>query len=227
MQHAYNIHKVRSEAMYTPKHFEERSPDELFAHIRNHPLATVVTNSESGLSANHIPLLLHTTDGQNARLSGHVARGNPVWKQVPHGASVLAIFLGPQHYVTPNWYPSKEAHGKAVPTWNYSAVHVSGLIRWRTEPEWLLDVVTRLTDIHESNSPNPWRVSDAPADYIASMLEAIVGLEIEIVHMEGKWKVSQNRSAADVEGVIRGLDDIGTESSAAMSQLVQSRQKPS
>lgn len=213
--------------MYTPKHFEERSTAVMYEHIRKHPLATVVTHSEGGLNANHIPLLLSTPKEKPPMLYGHIARGNPLWKQVPNGASVLAVFLGPQHYITPNWYASKKSHGKTVPTWNYSAVHVSGIIRWTIEPARLREIVTELTDTHEANSSQPWRVSDAPPEYISAMLEAIVGLEIEMHSIEGKWKVSQNRTPDDIKGVIEGLEQLGTESSKDMSQLVRLRMPPS
>lgn len=182
-----------------------------------------------GLEINHIPMLL---DGDGTRLVGHVARANPVWQAAPAG-SAAAVFQGPQAYVTPQWYESKREHGKVVPTWNYAVVHAHGTLRWITAdtPEgdaWLQALVERLTDTHETAHANalgarglpagaPWRVSDAPPQYLASMRRAIVGLEFSVERLEGKFKVSQNRPAADLDGVIDGLADVGETASAALA----------
>ena len=177
--------------MYVPDHFREDRPDVLHDAMRRIGFATLVT---TGLEANHLPMLL-----KDGVLRGHVARANPVWK-AGDGAA-LAIFLGPHAYVSPNWYPSKAETGKAVPTWNYITVHARGAISWIQDADWLRAHVTALSDAHEAERPEPWKVSDAPASYIDSLLRAIVGFELTIETLEGKYKLSQNRDAADRDGV--------------------------
>jgi transcriptional regulator len=177
--------------MYVPDHFREDRPDVLAAAMREIGFATLVTD---GLNANHLPML---PDG--GVLRGHVARANSVWK-AGDGAA-LAIFLGPHAYVSPSWYPSKAEAGKAVPTWNYITVHARGSIRWIQDADWLRAHVTALSATHEAPRPEPWKVSDAPANYIDSLLRAIVGFELTIETLEGKYKLSQNRSEADQQGV--------------------------
>jgi transcriptional regulator len=189
--------------MYVPDHFREDRPDVLHQAMRQIGFATLVTQN---LDANHLPILL-----DNGVLRGHVARANPVWKQGEGPA--LAIFLGPHAYVSPNWYPSKAETGKAVPTWNYITVHARGLIKWRQEPDWLRTHVTALSQTHEAGQPSPWQVSDAPASYVETLLRGIVGFELTIENLEGKYKLSQNRDAADRAGVREafareGRDDI-------------------
>ena len=192
--------------MYLPAHFEETRADVMHALLRAHPLATWVVQGADGLTVNHIPFLIDPVRGPHGTLVGHVARANPVWQQL--GASV-AVFQGPQAYVSPNWYPSKHAHGKAVPTWNYAVVHAHGTPRAIESRDALLEIVTRLTLAHEGHQAAPWAVSDAPADYIEQLLKAIVGIEIPIVRLTGKWKMSQNRSSADRRGVVAGLEADG------------------
>jgi transcriptional regulator len=148
---------------------------------------------------------LHWPRDGMPRLRGHVARANPVWQQALAAEPVLAIFTGPQHYVTPSWYPSKQRHGKVVPTWNYSAVHAEGRIRFVEDPQWLRPLVAALTAAHEQRREAPWALDDAPADYVDAMLRGIVGFEIEVSALTGKFKASQNREAGDREGVARGL----------------------
>jgi transcriptional regulator len=177
--------------MYIPDHFREDRPDVLHQAVRQIGFATLVTKD---LDANHLPMLL---DGNVLR--GHVARANPVWKQ-GEGAA-LAIFLGPHAYVSPNWYPSKAETGKAVPTWNYITVHARGTIRWIQDGAWLRANVTALSQAHEAGQPAPWQVSDAPASYVDGLLRAIVGFELTIESLQGKYKLSQNRDAADRAGV--------------------------
>src|ERR1700759_2025237 len=177
--------------MYVPDHFREDRPDVLAAAMRDIGFATLVTE---GLDANHLPMLL-----QDGVLRGHVARANPVWKAGE--GTALAIFLGPHAYVSPNWYPSKAETGKAVPTWNYITVHARGRIRWVQDADWLRDHVTALSDTHESPRPEPWKVGDAPESFIDALLRAIVGFEIEIAQLDGKYKLTQNRSEADRAGV--------------------------
>jgi len=177
-----------------------------------------VTTGEGGLDATHLPLLLEPEPGPLGRLVGHVARANPQWRATPAGAAALAILLGPDAYVTPSWYPSKREGGKVVPTWNYLAVHAHGLVRFFEDRARLLDVVTRLTVRHEAGRVHPWKVDDAPSDYVATLLNGIVGVELTITRLEGKWKASQNRSEADRRGVEEGLRAEGHQ---ALANLVR------
>ena len=203
--------------MYMPAHFEETRTPVLHELLRAHPLATWVVQGSDGLVVNHIPFLIDPERGPYGTLVGHVARANPIWKQL--GASV-AVFQGPQAYVSPNWYPSKHAHGKAVPTWNYAVVHAHGTPRAIESRDALLDIVTRLTHAQESRQAVPWAVSDAPADFIDQTLKAIVGIEMPIERLVGKWKVSQNRSEADRLGTAAGLRQRGDAQSLAMAAWV-------
>ncbi|ACB32303.1 FMN-binding negative transcriptional regulator [Leptothrix cholodnii SP-6] len=204
--------------MYLPAQFEERRPEVLHALLRAHPLATWVSQRDGELVVEHVPFLLDPARGEHGTLIGHVARANPVWRQL--AASVL-VFQGPQAYVSPAWYPSKQVHGKVVPTWNYAVVHAHGQPRAIEDPAALRQIVSRLTDTHEAGRAQPWQVADAPADYIDQMLAAIVGIEMPIERLVGKWKVSQNRSAADRAGVAAGLLADAAPQAAAMAALVQ------
>jgi len=195
--------------MYTPSHFEESRRSALHTLIRAHPLATLVTQSPAGINAEHIPLLLLDSEERNGILQGHVARANPLWENISNGSEVLAIFQGPNRYISPKWYPSKKEHGKVVPTWNYLVVHARGNIRWTQDPSWLRAHLDAATRTHEG-SDRPWRVSDAPSDFIQRMLAAIVGFELTISELRGKWKLSQNRSEEDRLGVIAGLKNEST-----------------
>jgi transcriptional regulator len=207
--------------MYTPKHFEERDVTVLHALIRSHPLGAWVTQATGGLVVNHIPFLIDSTRGEYGTLIGHVARANPIWKCLAEDIACVVIFQGPQTYITPSWYPTKHAHGKAVPTWNYAVVHAHGVPRAIEDKDWLLKHVTQLSDLHESERSVPWSVSDAPPDYIDTMLKAIVGIEMSISTLSGKWKTSQNRSLPDKLGTIAGLYERGDASSKQMAELVQ------
>ena len=189
--------------MYQPAHFVEQDADTLLALMKAHPLATLVRGGAE-LGADILPLEVDRV-GDGWRVTGHVARANPLWREAD-GQPVLLVFQGPQAYVSPNWYPSKFQHGKAVPTWNYAMVQVHGTLRAIEDAEWLRAFVTRLTERHEGGRAVPWHVSDAPADYIDTMLKAIVGIEIEVTRVEGKFKLSQNRSAEDRTGVVLGLE---------------------
>lgn len=187
--------------MYIPAHFREERPEALGELIRAYPLATLVTTGPDGIIANHVPLLL-----EDGRLLGHLARANPQWRD--SNGDVLAIFTGPDHYISPNWYPSKAEQGRVVPTWNYVAVHAYGKLLIHDDPAWLRALVTRLTDTHEAQLVRQWSVSDAPADYIDGLLKAIVGIEIRIERLEGKWKLSQNRPAEDRAGAAARLSEL-------------------
>jgi transcriptional regulator len=194
--------------MYLPAHFAESRAEVLHALIRSHPLGLLVTQSGDGsIAANDIPFVLDASDdGSPGVLRAHVARANPLWRTARSDVESLVVFQGPQGYVSPAWYPAKAEHGKVVPTWNYVVVQARGALRAIDDREWLRAFVTRLTDRHEGPRPAPWAVTDAPADYIDTMLGAIVGIEMPVISLLGKWKVSQNRPAADREGVARGLD---------------------
>lgn len=193
--------------MYRPAHFREERLDVLHGFIERHPLGALVTLVSGRPEVDHVPMLLDRDAGQWGRLRGHVARANPVVRQTPDGTPVLAVFAGADAYVSPSAYPSKQVDGRVVPTWNYSVVHARGPIRWFDDPDRLHDLVSALTDRHESGRTEPWAVDDAPDDYVDAMVRAIVGFEIDVGTLEGKFKASQNRAAGDREGVRRQLGD--------------------
>jgi transcriptional regulator len=188
--------------MYNPAHFHEERPEVLHQAIREIAFATLVTEGPDGISANHLPFLL---DAARGVLRGHVARANPLWKEARSDRDALVIFLGPDAYVTPSWYATKAATGKVVPTWNYLTVHARGRLEFFDDAARLHRLVSDLTATHEAGLAQPWAVTDAPTGYIDTMLRAIVGVELSIKSLEGKWKLSQNRDAADREGVRAGL----------------------
>jgi len=211
--------------MYNPPYFQEERTDVLHSLIREHSLAAVITMGPEGLIANHIPLILDAEAGPLGTLRGHVSRMNPQWRDsLPH-VSALAIFQGPSAYITPSWYPSRQEAGKVVPTYNYVVVHAHGTLRTYEDPELLLRNVRALTELHEAPFAQRWSVDDAPEDFIRSQLKGIVGIEIPIARLEGKWKVSQNRVAADRQGVIDGLHESGDVKSLAMADQVASRNR--
>lgn len=206
--------------MYSPKAHEETRKEVLHQLINTHPLGCLVTLGTDGLVANHIPMLLDPNAGEFGVLKGHVARANPVWQQFSEDVESLAIFQGPQAYVSPTWYPSKHQTGKAVPTWNYAVVHAHGKPRAIEDRDWLLALVTELSNVHEAAQALPWKVSDAPQDYMERMLEMIVGFEIPISKLVGKWKLSQNRPQADRLGVAAGLQSQPGEEPRAVAAMV-------
>lgn len=197
--------------MYLPEKFAETRPEELFRLIREHPLGMLVTHTSSGLEANHLPFLLDEERGTCGTLLAHVARANPIWREVNDGAEVLVVFRGAQGYISPNWYPSKQETHRHVPTWNYEVVHAHGRIHVRDDEKFVRGVVARLTRAHEAGEPQPWKMSDAPGDYIAEQLSHIVGIEIELTRVEGKRKLSQNRDLRDFEGTVSALEERGRE----------------
>jgi len=211
--------------MYQPKHFEETRPEFLQELIAAHPLATLVTMTDAGLEANHIPLVLDSGpgDGPHGTLRGHVARANPVWRSARSDVEALAVFQGPHAYVSPGWYPSKREHGKVVPTWNYAVVHAQGPLRFIDDAGWLHSFVSRLADMHEAGQATPWKLGDAPEDFTRQMLKAIVGLEIPVTRIAGKWKVSQNRPTTDREAVAAALAESADSAHRAMAGLVRER----
>jgi len=213
--------------MYVPAYHAETDTAVLHALMRAQPLGTWVTPSEGGLIANHIPFLLDESRGEHGTLIAHVARANPAWQQCSKTVESIVIFQGAQSYITPSWYPSKHAHGKAVPTWNYAVVHAHGLPRVIEDRDWLLAHVSAMTDTQEQrHQAVPWKVSDAPADFVERMLQSIVGLEIPITRLTGKWKVSQNRPEADKLGVVAGLMSRPDADSRDMAALVQRHLQP-
>lgn len=199
--------------MYVPPAYRETRADVLHALMRAHPLGTLVTAGAAGLTANLIPFDLVETAGGTV-LRAHLARANPQCEDLRAGAETLVIFRGPEAYVTPSWYAAKAEHGRVVPTWNYAVVQVRGRPQVFDAPDWLAAQVGRLTEGHEAGRAHPWAVSDAPETFIAGQLRAIVGLEIPIERIEGKWKMSQNRSEADRSGVAEGLRAEGAEAAA-------------
>ena len=206
--------------MYVPRHFAEDRIEVLHAAIREAGLATLVTSGAGELGVSHIPMLLEPEPGPLGRLVGHVARANSQWTSTPDGSAALAILLGPEGYVSPSWYASKRETGRVVPTWDYVAVHAHGTVRFFHERERLLAVVARLTDRHEHARAAPWKVGDAPPDYLDGLLKGIVGVELTITRLEGQWKASQNKSEADRRGVEEGLR---AEGNGAMADRVRER----
>jgi transcriptional regulator len=209
--------------MYLPAHFAETRRDVLHALIARCPLGLLMTQDRNGsLQADPVPFVLDADADTAATTPGtlraHVARANPLWRESHTDAEVLVVFQGPEAYVSPSYYPSKAAHGKVVPTWNYIVVEARGRLRAIEDRDWLHAFVTRLTDRHESPRAAPWGVADAPAEYVETMLGAIVGIEVELTTLVGKWKVSQNRSAADRAGVAQGLHDAGVADAVLLAQ---------
>ena len=191
--------------MYVPRAFAVDDIQILHQQMQASPLPVLVTHASQGLHASHVPLLLDPDEGPYGTLYGHLARANPHGKALAEGTETLVIFAGEQAYISPSFYPSKAEHGKTVPTWNYLAVHAYGTAEVFEDAERLLALVSRLSSKHEAGRPAPWAVSDAPGDYIDSMLKAIVGFRLPITRLEGKRKLSQNRDAADQAGVRQGL----------------------
>lgn len=207
--------------MYLPRHFEESRPAVLQALMRSRPLATLVMgDGAGGFDANHIPLYLDASRGPHGVLQGHVARANPLWRQAGGGTPALAIFQGDDAYISPSWYPSKREHGKAVPTWNYVVAHARGTLRAIDDPAWLRSLLDTLTAEHEAGMPQPWSISDAPADFIEKMVNAVVGIELPIEQLTGKWKVSQNQPAANRAGAAQGLREQTQGREPGMARLV-------
>ena len=216
--------------MYQPSHFVENRPEVLHRLILGHPFGLLVTDGASGLAANGVPFVVDADPvGGPGLLRAHVARANPVWKQARTDRDSLVVFQGPQGYVSPAWYPSKAEHGKVVPTWNYIVAQARGPVRFIDDRDWLHAFVTRLTDVHESEramteggrGAPAWAVTDAPADYVETMLRAIIGVELRLSSLVGKWKVSQNRSRADRDGVADALAQWPGSEAAAMAQAVR------
>ena len=195
--------------MYLPTHFAEPSLDELHRLIQAHPLGTLVSHSADGLDANHLPFLLDAQAGEAGTLLAHVARANPLWQTLADGAPVLAIFHGPQGYISPSWYPGKQDTHRRVPTWNYEVVHAHGTLHVHEDDKFLRRVLALLTRTHEAAQPQPWKMGDAPADYLAEQLQRIVGIELRITRLVGKRKLNQHHELRDREGAIQALEARG------------------
>jgi transcriptional regulator len=208
--------------MYTPKDFKVEDTREAHALMRAHPFAILVTQGTDGIVATHLPTVLKIDDGGGlGRIECHLARPNPQWRTFAGDAEALIIYQGADAYIRPGWYPSKREHGKVVPTWNYAVVHLHGRLEAIEDAGWLRGLVERLTTRHEAARTQPWAVGDAPADYIEQMLKAIVGIRIQITRVQAKWKLGQNRSAADRAGVAQGLAAQGADAGmGAMAKLV-------
>ncbi|HEX3846537.1 MAG TPA: FMN-binding negative transcriptional regulator [Steroidobacteraceae bacterium] len=206
--------------MYLPGFFKEERIEVLHAMMRARPLATLVTSTASGLVANHVPMETALEPAPHGMLRGHLARANPLWKEYRAGAEALAIFQGPQSYISPSYYATKRQTGEVVPTWNYAVVHAHGTLRFVEDSAWLRGLVTRLTDAHEAARAQPWKVSDAPEPYLQKQLSLIVGFELCIAKLTGKWKVSQNHPAANRRGVVAGLAEKGDADSSELAGIL-------
>jgi transcriptional regulator len=213
--------------MYTPKYHALTDASRMHTHIAEHPLGAWVCTAHSQLIANHIPFVLDVQHGAHGRLLGHVSRANPVWRELAGGASSVVMFMGPHAYITPSWYPGKHQHGKVVPTWNYVTVHAHGVANAIEDTDWILDVITRLTDAQESKRAAPWKVSDSPSAYIEKMLRAVVGIEITIKRLEGRLKVSQDEDEQDRLGTVEGLRRMHEAPSKVLADLVSGALKTS
>ena len=210
--------------MYQPPHFREDRIEVQHGLISSHPLGLLITAGPGGLQANAIPFLVYSDVSAHGTLRAHMARGNPQWRELAAVNECLVVFQGPQQYITPSWYPTKQEHGNVVPTWNYVTVHAWGAPRVVEDLGWLRRQLEDLTNLKEGVLPKPWKVDDAPERYLASQIKGIIGVEIPIARIEGKWKVSQNRPEVDRAGVVAGLRE-GGEQAAVMATLVAERGK--
>jgi transcriptional regulator len=206
--------------MHIPVKFQQNENSQLKTIIREYPFATLITYSEAGIEATHLPVVLVDIEGKTV-IQAHIAKANKLWKSVKEGAEILLIFNGPNCYVSPNYYPTKKESGKAVPTWNYVVVHVKGVISFIHDEKWIYNMIDLLTKEHEAKQDVPWSITDAPETYINKMLPAIVGIEIAIDSIEGQWKLSQNQPEVNKFGVIEGLLATGKAYDAKVSELVK------
>ena len=205
--------------MYLPTHFEQPDQETIHRLMRESPLATLVTLREGGIEANHLPMQL-ALDGASITLRFHVARANPVWRDAAAAGEALAIFQGPDTYISPSWYATKAEHGKVVPTWNYAVVHAYGRLTAFDDKAWLREFLPALTATHEARFEKPWQVGDAPSDYVDKMMGAVVGMELAVTRLVSKWKASQNQPAVNRPTLIAGLEQADQPGARAMAQLV-------
>jgi len=206
--------------MHIPSKFKQKNDNQLKNIIKEYSFATLVTYSQSGIDATHLPVILRNIEGKDV-IQAHIAKANKLWQSVKSGSKVLLIFNGPNCYISPNYYPTKKDSGKAVPTWNYVAVHVKGNISFIHDEQWLRNMIDSLTDMHESNQEVPWSISDAPDSYIKKMLSAIVGIEISIDSIDGQWKLSQNQPDINKLGVVQALQNSSDTDALKISELVK------
>jgi transcriptional regulator len=207
--------------MYIPKLFEEKRLDVLHSFVREHPFGALVVLSANGLDANHLPFEIDTDSGPFGTLHCHVSRSNPVWRDFSPTTEALAIFQGPNTYITPTWYPSKQETGKDVPTWNYIIVHARGPLRVIDDVRHVRAHLEKLVTRNEAGRPHPWRITDAPEDYVNKQLSLIVGIEIPLTSLVGKWKLGQNRLLHDRHGMLKGLLEANTPETVAMAAEVR------
>jgi transcriptional regulator len=212
--------KTKEQVMYTAKLNEETRTDVLHGIMREAPLATLVTYGMQGLEVNHIPMVIAPNEGPHGTLRGHVARANPVWRNLRDGGECVAVFRAADYYISPSWYPSKKLDPRTVPTWNYVVVHAHGTVKAIEDSAWLSAHLEELTNQQESGRDHRWRVADAPEDFLEKLRGAIVGIEFAITRLDGKVKASQNRSAEDRAGVIQGLLTENREMASAMARWV-------
>ena len=210
--------------MYGPRWFKEDRTEVLQAEVNRISFGSIITVGPSGIMVSQVPMLIDPSRGRLGTLFGHLARGNSQWRESSAGGEGVATFMGPDAYVTPNWYPTKKGSGDTVPTWNYIEVQVRGPVTFFEDPKRLLGIVTSLTEHHESWSERPWRVSYAPADYIGKELKSIVGFEMQVSKIEGKWKLSQNKVKEDRDGVRLGLLKRNRPGDAQVSKEMQARE---
>lgn len=211
--------------MVVPNIFKETNKDILHGLIKSHPLGTWIISKDDELEVNHIPFMLDSTQGEFGVLRGHVSIANPVWQSLPAAKHTMVVFQGAETYITPSWYPSKQEHGKTVPTWNYAVVHAQGIANAIRDEGWLLEHLNALTNQQESKQAQPWKVSDAPNDFTEKMLKAIVGIEIPISTLVGTWKTSQNKKSSDKTGVINGLRSSENSQSIEMASYISNHTK--
>ena len=208
--------------MYQPKHFKENDLDKIYDLMRAQPLATLVTLSADGIEGNHIPLVLDDAFAPYGTLQGHIPRANPLASNLVPDTEALAIFHGPNGYITPSWYPTKQQTGKVVPTWNYAVVHAYGHLEIIDDSRWVRMQIEKLTNEHESLFPAPWQVSDAPSDYIDRLIRSLVGIELKITKLLGKTKASQNQPTVNQAGVVEGLQKLDNDQAARLANLTDS-----
>jgi transcriptional regulator len=207
--------------MHIPSKFKEVNLDKLHKFIQEYPLGTLVTSTENGINADHIPFYLHTDDNEQVVLQSHVAKANPLWGKCNDGQEILLIFHGPNAFVSPNFYPSKQETGKVVPTWNYSVVHVRGRIYFKHDSSWILQQLNDISNFHELNQNTPWSVSDAPESFTEKLVKAVVGLEVVIDDIVGNFKLSQNKTESDYFGVVNGLANSKNSSDQSVAKQMQ------
>lgn len=207
--------------MFQPPMFKEERLSILHDLIDAYSFGILIAHEDGDISVNHLPFVLHQDLGDKGTLRAHMAKGNPLWKKFDAGSDIMVIFQGPHHYISPAWYASKAEHGKVVPTWNYATVHARGVLQLIDDPDWLITQIGSLSDIHEAGRDDPWKVTDAPEKYIRGQMKGIVGLEIEITALVGKWKMSQNKNDADKLGIFAGLENDGDENALEMIRIMK------